>query len=306
MTNIKIIELMQLYEAKLREAGYDDPQSTNTDTYALVGSHPENVKASGRHLLWMLSEARALFLQGRGPKAFRWLGFVQHAMIDLKLFTLTEIKDHAKNADEYQFPPPPGLPVVQAKLCIPFICGHCGTQILSVCRQTWVPQCGQLNAIRLPTYDPDNRLADVQDIGINIDPRVHAVQWDYTDLSLLYLMVPTVLSCHLTEESVALAVSLLKNSGWMNGDDTVKTWPERWANHYRATTKDKLKPECPCPRHPLAGVVEQLSDDDEAVLDDIEADDIEFTKKPKKKKKKKKGGKKDGEEGSPDAGGQPK
>jgi len=305
MTQVKITELMDLYAEKLKAAGHTYPARYND--YDLDARRDP----SANHLLWMLTEAKAMFLAARGAKAFRWLGFVQHAMVDMKLFTLEEIKEHSKNADEYEFPPPEGMQTVQAKIALTLVCGHCGSPIIHMARQTWMPVCGGVGAIRFKNHDPDNRLATIQDVGIHLDPVIAMPVWDFNDLAFSYVLRPTVLSPYLNEESIALFVRLLKDAGWIYGDDGAKTWPERWAKHHMADAKAKPDPECPCHYSPLTSIMghaaELMGMDIEEIDDD--EDDVDFSppKKPRKRKKKRKpdGGKKDagGEEGTPDAGG---
>ena len=305
MTRHKVYELLDEYEARLKAAGYTTPLRCDGEDYSVFSAAGK--EQVGAHLLFMAQEGKELFNQAKGPKGFRWLGWLQHGLVDLGLYKLSEIKEHARNADEYEFPPPPGMQTAQAKVMLTFVCAHCGTVIFKMARQTWVPLGHHIAYLRFPKrIDPEDRLEKIQGIGIRIDLFTHAIGWDYTDLSYNVIMRPTVLDPHLTEESVALLVTLLKAAGWAFAEDADKPWAERWARHHIDGTRRGPNPDCPCPHPHGPGLIIgpqgiQVVGGDGPV--EVDVDPTEEENKPRKKKKKKKGDNKDGEEGTPDAGG---
>ncbi len=305
MTQHKVFELLDMYQEKVVAAGYDTPERTSA--YSLLGTTEEK-HASGRHVLWMISEAKSLFNLGKGPKGFRWVGFIQHALVDMGLFTLEEIKDHSRNADEYDFPPPPGMDTCQAKVLLNFACGHCGTVVTRLARQTWIPLGHHLSGFRFKEFDPDDRLDEIQGVGIKIGFYTRHMIWDYNDLSYNVILHGVPVHPLINDESLSLAFSLLRDNGWSWVDDEAKAWREEWAKHHWETPDDagKDNPHCRCRhRHVLVGQA-QLTDDDFDEPEEVEEPE-EPPKKRKKKKKKKRNKPEDtneGEEGSPDAGGQ--
>lgn len=297
MTRHKMYELMDKYETRLKEAGYTVPVRQDGDEYSVFDA--ANRERVGAHLLWMVQEAKKT-LHRKGPKSFRWLGWIQHGMVDLGLYTLTQLKDHSKNEDEYRFEPPEGMQTTQAKVLFTFACAHCGNVIFRMGRDTWLPTGHHISYLRFPkSLDPDERLPKLQDVGIHIDYFVHAMGWDFGDLSYSVILRPTMLHPTLTDESIAIAVSLMRAAGWSYAEDADKAWAEKWAKHHDdGSRKNKANPDCPCPHGQVImgpQIVEMLSGEGDEEEDE--------SPKPKPKKKRKKGDKKDGEEGSPDAGG---
>lgn len=52
-----------------------------------------------QHALWMIVQAREFVREGRLPKAFRWLGFVQGVMWVLDIVTIEQAKEANRPKD---------------------------------------------------------------------------------------------------------------------------------------------------------------------------------------------------------------
>lgn len=229
MTGHKMFELIELYRKRLA------PVAT-AGAVRLVDYDVEKPTGyrEGGHLLWMLDEMSQLTSDGWAGKAMRMLGLVQHGLAALGLYSLAEIEEHSRNADEDKFPPPPGLSTVQAKCLLSFHCMRCGTAITRLGRQTWVPACTTMTGLAFPPLDANNRLEDIGGVGIDIFYRIGATVWDYTDQSFSLYLHAIDLHPYLTEESVALAVGLLREAGWTYADEEAKLWAARWELHHSA------------------------------------------------------------------------
>lgn len=246
MTSQKLTGLFTLYRERVVERfGPLDP--ARNPAYSGRGhgaDDAQTLKHDVAHLYWMLDEGQTLVDTHRVPKAMRWLGFVQHAMLTFGLVTLAEIKEHSKNHDETAFPPPPGLTTVQAKIVVVFRVNDIPVTILV--RQSWLPAGVVPHTLRFPDFDPEGRLHVIQDLGIRIDFDVIVTEWSYADLSLSVILSPVDLSEDLSEESVALAVGFLRQAGWDYKDDNAKAWPARWA----AVRRGEYGHDPDCPHHP--------------------------------------------------------
>ncbi len=296
MTNLKLCDLALLYKEALLKAGFGPAKMS--EKYNLV----VNSKDAGNHLLYMLTTFDHLVMTGRTPKAMRWLGFIQHALVDLQLFSLEEIKDHARNADETAFPPPPGMQTIQTKFHYCLHCAHCGGMIIRMSKQGWMPQALTPTGVRFGDIDPDDRLTKLQGIGIHISPAVNYTEWDFRDLSYRVVFNPVLLHPDINEESISLALALLRDRGWsMEAEPALgKGWVERWEKHR------KPGPECQCQHQhgPVklvmgpGGTLGQLLGDDDEEDEEEETEQPKPKPKPKKKKGKKKDGNQEGEAGA--------
>lgn len=246
MTTHKLYVLAAMYEdALIGKFGKREPVRNDAYTGVLA---PEVQEADIRHLFWMTNELKELVKQDRIPKAMRWLGFLQHAVLSLGLADLKGIKAAAADADEQNFPPPAGMSTMSAKVHV-LIMSTVGVLTVLV-RQTWLPQGLQPQFVKWPNIDPEGRLGVLGDLGVRLRWEVASREWDYTDNSLNLFLSPTVVGLHLCEESVALVVGMYRQAGWDYQDDAARKWPERLEEHKKQAGMGH-SPDCPHhPAHP--------------------------------------------------------
>lgn len=249
MTTQKLHVLLDDYRDRLsRRFGAVEP--VRDAKYSGRGDHtadPQTLKDDVAHLFWMLTEAKTLLAKDKVPKAMRWLGFLQHAMLSFQVLTLEDIKQAARDHDEMMFPPPPGLNVVQAKVHALLVTQ--GGLLTVLVRQTWLPQGLGPRFIKWPNIDPDKRLPVLEDLGIHVNWQVGSTEWDYTDCSLNVYLQPTLVHPRLSEESVGLAIGMYRQAGWDYQDADAKKWPERM-NKFREAFAKGGGHHPGCPNHP--------------------------------------------------------
>jgi hypothetical protein len=241
VTTQALRKLVNEYRAKLRDMGARAEKATS------AGRTREEffaLSTDGPNLLWLLDRMEPLIFSDRVARAMQTLGFVQSGLLKLGAYTLEEMVQHSKALDAVELPPPPGIETVPAKVMLSFACAACGGVVARLDRSAWLPKGVAVTALALPPFDPDGRLSGLTPYGIHVTYRIENVEWDYGDQTANVYLVPTLLHPDLSDESVALAFSLLRAAGWTYLDDKSRDWEPRWRVHVaraRAAAEFKKK-----------------------------------------------------------------
>lgn len=239
MTTVKLNELLQKYKHALWTI---TEEAAKTENYNPASATEDAFITSAQHLLWMVGEVYEFIKTNQMMKAMRWLGFIQHGMISMGLFTLPKLIEHSRATEEVFTTPPAGMATIPVR--IHTLIASVYAQLTILTRDAWLPVGVSPHAIKLPNIDPNNRLPILEDIGIDLSWGVRHIEWDYSTNMLNLYMYPTIVSVSLSEESIALAVGMLREAGWEYIDDEARCWPTRLA-----VQKDMLANR-KCPKHP--------------------------------------------------------
>lgn len=97
MTPDKILEVVGLYETMLQRHG-DAPARIGPDSISQSDVRRYSTKRA--HLLTMPPRIREFVAAGRTEKAFRWLGFIQGALWADGYYSVDELAEHNRPADQ--------------------------------------------------------------------------------------------------------------------------------------------------------------------------------------------------------------
>lgn len=89
MTGEKVLEVISVYRRKFEDLNIPAKAWDRNNP-------PDSAKAILRHCHYMLTPLEEFVQNGRMEKAFRWLGFVQGVLWAMKMFKISELKDHNK------------------------------------------------------------------------------------------------------------------------------------------------------------------------------------------------------------------
>jgi len=233
----------------------------------------ENVKLT---LKVFLAKINSEFERNCKQKALVLLGIFYTLATRENLYTKDEVNALVQKnfaADES----PATIPVT---LVLRFKCAHCTNPVFVVQRESSCLLGANISSYGFPDFDPERRLNRIQDIGINVDFRIDESIWDPVIKANIIFLGPVSLNPQLSEESVSLAVSLLKEHGWtdpvVHMSEGEAPWTQVWAKH------EKPNPvHCPCTGHMPHDFVSSFI----SAVGQVKAQTPIATKVPKKKKK---------------------
>jgi hypothetical protein len=92
MTPKKVLEVITIYENRLRELGIKETKYNHSITV------PQERAPILGHCLGMFEEMREFVSRGKMRKVFRWLGFVQGCLWSMGVYDIEELRNHNRPA----------------------------------------------------------------------------------------------------------------------------------------------------------------------------------------------------------------
>ena len=103
MDAAKVLSVLDIYARELPKfsAGGVHVKPERADvTRRYVINHSEAWLAKLGHVAWAVEQCRLFVAEGRMEKAFRWLGFIQGALWYEGIFSIDELANHSRPAEE--------------------------------------------------------------------------------------------------------------------------------------------------------------------------------------------------------------